>query len=85
MASAGIFDDGELQKVCDVLGETASGLTGGEIGKLLARCRIDDPHPTLTKRHRLFEALRARQVADGSWNCVIAFIKQAMAGVPQLG
>jgi uncharacterized protein (TIGR02391 family) len=81
LASAGVFDDGVLQKVCDVLGETASGLTGGEIGQLLARCRIDDPHPTLTKRHRLYEALRARQATDGSRNSVIAFVKQAMAPV----
>jgi uncharacterized protein (TIGR02391 family) len=80
LASAGVFDDGVLQKVCDVLGETASGLTGGEIGQLLARCRIDDPHPTLTKRHRLYEALRARQATDGSRNSVIA-VKQAMAPV----
>ena len=81
MASASIIDDGVLQKVCDVLGETASGLTGSEIGQLLAHCRIEDPHSTLTKRRRLFEALRTRQAADGSWNCVIAFVKQAMAPV----
>ena len=57
MASLPKFNDQTLQAICDVLGQTDTGLTGGEIGRLLRDCRISDPSPTLTKRHRLFDAL----------------------------
>lgn len=81
MASTEVFDEGVLQKICDILGDTGMGLTGGEIGKLLDRYGIDDPHPDLTKRHRLFAALQARQAADRSGNYVVLFIKAAMQPV----
>ncbi|MBC8359252.1 MAG: TIGR02391 family protein [Candidatus Aminicenantes bacterium] len=67
-----------LQKLCDILGDTHTGLTGSEIGKLLHNCRIDDPLPGYTKRHRLFEALSQRQESDGCANNIIAFIQAAM-------
>jgi hypothetical protein len=53
------WDEGVVQGVADVLGESGTGLTGGEIGKLLASLGIDDPGPGITKRDRLGEALRA--------------------------
>jgi hypothetical protein len=58
------LSENQLEAVCDVLGETSTGLTGTEIGNLLARCRIDDPSPGITKRKRLFEALHAKQQHD---------------------
>jgi uncharacterized protein (TIGR02391 family) len=70
-----------VEGIADVLGETSSGLTGSEIGTLLARCRIDDPDPSATKRRRLRDALLARQATDQASNCVINFICQAMAPV----
>jgi hypothetical protein len=45
---------------------------------LLSRCAIDDPMPGMTKRHRLFAALKARQERDGYANNVVAFVQQAM-------
>ena len=46
--------DATLQKLCDVIGDTATGLTGREIGRYLSECNIADPHPGTTKRDRLF-------------------------------
>ncbi len=54
-----------VQGVGDVLGDTALGLTGGEIGQILAQCRIPDPG-AITKRHRITEALLSEQARTGS-------------------
>lgn len=70
-----------VEDVADVLGETTSGLSGSEIGRLLDRARIEDVAPGITKRHRLREALVARQARDGAANCVIRFITEAMQPV----
>ena len=67
--------DATLQKLCDVIGDTATGLTGREIGRYLSECNIADPHPGMTKRDRLFEALRTKQKEDRCANGVLAFIK----------
>jgi uncharacterized protein (TIGR02391 family) len=72
------LSDNQLEAVCLVLGDTATGLTGTQIGTLLARCGIDDPLPGITKRKRLFEALHAKQKHDTCANNVLAFIQTAM-------
>lgn len=78
MASIPKFDDNSLQAICDVLGDTASGLVGSEMGRLLARSGIQDVEPTITKRHRLHSALSNRQRKDNCANNVVAFIQNAM-------
>jgi len=70
-----------VEGVAEVLGATDSGLTGSEIGTLLARLGIDDIFPTATKRHRLRDALVARQRRDSAANCVISFITVTMEPV----
>ena len=75
------WDDNIVQGVADVLGATDTGLTGPEIGTLLASLGIPDPGAGVTKRHRLGQALRARQAHDGAANCVIRFITEARAPV----
>lgn len=72
------FDETNLRVICDILGDTHSGLTGSEITQVLRDCHIDDPYPGDTKRHRLFEALHRRQCRDGCGNNVVAFIHSAM-------
>lgn len=47
----------KLQSIADALGDTDEGLTGSEIAHLLASARIPATDPTLTKRHRLYNAL----------------------------
>ena len=72
------FTEDNLEQVCNVLGETNSGLTGSEIGRKLRECGIADPNPAMTKRKRLFEALVARQRQDQCANNVCAFIQRVM-------
>lgn len=61
------------------MGETEGGLTGGEIGELLALCRIPEPGAGMTKWRRLYEALHNKQVRDRAANCVIKFVSVAMS------
>lgn len=70
-----------LKAVADVLADTSDGLTGSQIGDLLARLRMDDPIPTATKRDRLTEAFVARQNKDQSSRRIITFIVTAMEPV----
>jgi uncharacterized protein (TIGR02391 family) len=78
MAAIPSFDETHLEAICEVLGQTDGGLTGSEIGRYLSECNIPDPLPSYTKRHRLYEALRAKQRQDGCANNVFAFIKKVM-------
>lgn len=72
------FPNEHLQALCDILGDTDTGLTGTEIGKLLAQCDIADTASTTTKRYRLFEILQQRQQQDHCANSVVAFLHAAM-------
>src|SRR4030043_1455024 len=72
------LDENVLQSICDVLGDTGSGLTGAEIGKALSQAGIEDPDPSMTKRYRLFAALRQRQEKDECSNNVLAFVQRIM-------
>jgi len=79
------FSPTELESICGVLGDTSRGLTGTEIGNLLARLGIPDLMPTMTKRHRLFEALAKHQAETRSGNIVGAFTQEAMNPVRYTG
>lgn len=81
MAAIPSFGDAHLQRICDILADTSTGLTGSEIGRLLEQLKIADPRPGDTKRHRLFAALEARQDQDRCGNNVAAFIQAAMEPV----
>jgi uncharacterized protein (TIGR02391 family) len=85
MAAVPPFDDPTLQAVCDILGATDTGLTGSEIGRYLAECKIDDAMPHLTKRHRLFTALRQKQFQDACANNVLRFVTHVMSPVRHVG
>lgn len=79
------FSQTQLQAICDIVGDTSDGLTGSEIGKLLALCNIEDPYPNSTKRHRLYDALSRRQSRDRCANKVMAFIFLVMDPVRWVG
>lgn len=69
-----------VEAVCEVLASTDwPGLTGTEIGKLLAMLGIGDVSPTASKRDRLWAALMTKQQANQASNCIIRFITEAMA------
>lgn len=72
------FTQEQLQSISNVLGDTEKGLTGSEIGHILQQCQLDDPSPTIIKRHRIFNVLAESQnkLQDGKY--IIAFIHKAM-------
>lgn len=72
------LDIGVLQSVSDILGDTERGFSGSEIGRYLKECNIPDIAPTLAKRLRMFEALKAKQSSDNCGNNVGAFIQHSM-------
>ena len=85
MPTISSFSEQQLEAICDVLGDTNTGLTGSEIGRILAQCGIEDLDPSLTKRHRLYNALKQRQQRDHCANNVIAFVRAAMSPVRYTG
>ncbi len=72
------FNEANLEQVCNVLGDTRTGLTGSEIGRYLRECGIDDLNPGMTKRIRLYEALVAQQRVGACANNICAFIQRVM-------
>lgn len=81
MAAIPAINETQLKAICEVLGATSDGLTGTEIGRHLDECGIHDPMPSITKRDRLYEALRAKQRQDGCANHVFGFVKRVMSPV----
>ncbi len=85
MAAAPELNDATLQAICDILADTQTGLSGSEIGRHLSACGIADPTPQATKRHRLFQALHARQVQDRCGNHALRFVMEVMSPVRFIG
>jgi uncharacterized protein (TIGR02391 family) len=72
------FNSRELEAVARILGDTASGLTGSEIGYILRDCNVRDVNADMTKWKRLFNALAESQRVEQRGNRVIMFITRAM-------
>jgi uncharacterized protein (TIGR02391 family) len=72
------FTQGQLRAVADALGDTTDGLSGSEIGELLAACEIVDVEPMITKRHRLYRAFANDQNSRHARSHILAFIRKAM-------
>ncbi len=70
-----------LEQISACLGDTDTGLTGTEIGRFLKECDIYDSLPEMTKRHRLFQALKQKQDSDHCANNICNFIQKAMSPV----
>ena len=79
------FSAAELESLCKALADTASGLTGTEIGRALRQVGVHDPDPALTKWKRLYNALAERQNRDRSGDRVLAFVNHALAPVRYRG
>lgn len=68
----------QIEQIAHVIGDTNAGLTGSELGHLLAQCRIDDPEPGMTKWKRLYNAFFVAVNGSGSTNIVFQFIQHCM-------
>jgi uncharacterized protein (TIGR02391 family) len=73
-----------LEGICRIIAHTDLGLSGTEIGKLLADSKINDTNPELTKWKRLYNAFVNWQNAHQCSNNIWDFIKRAMAPVRYL-
>lgn len=75
------FEIGVLESISGILGHTTEGLSGSIIARCLHECSIKDPLPSTTKRFRLFEALKAKQLEDKCGNNVANFLQHVMSPV----
>lgn len=70
-----------LENICRVIANTETGLTGTEIGRLLAESLIEDIDPTMTKWKRLFNAFANSQNKHKCSNNILTFLSKAMQPV----
>jgi len=74
-----------LEAISKILADTEDGLTGSEIGHILANCGIPDTDASMTKWKRLYNAFVGYQNTKQYSNHVIAFIHKAMNPVRYVG
>ena len=79
MSNQPCVDPSVLEAACRVLGDTSDGLTGQEIGFILADMGVDDPAAGMTKWKRTFNALVLQQNKHQVGNHLLMFINRAMA------
>ncbi|HBN9817931.1 TPA: TIGR02391 family protein [Pseudomonas aeruginosa] len=72
------FSSQHLEAVCRVLADTAQGLSGTQIERLLQEIKVADTSPGMTKWKRLFNALAGAQNQHQVGNHLIMFINRAM-------
>lgn len=70
-----------LENICRVIANTETGLTGTEIGRLLAESLMQDTDPTMTKWRRLFNAFAHYQNKHKCSNNILTFLSKAMQPV----
>lgn len=68
----------QIERIAQIMGDTANGFTGSELGHHLAQCHIADPNPELTKWKRLYNAFCYAVNDSGSTNAVYHFIQYCM-------
>jgi uncharacterized protein (TIGR02391 family) len=73
-----VFSQSELEAIAAALGDTSQGLTGAEIGHILATLKMADPTPTTTKWKRLHNAFVARQNHTRNRRAILQFLREAM-------
>lgn len=73
------FSQIEVESIADALGDTGLGLSGSEIGHLLATLKMPDPDPGMTKRRRLLNAFVVDQNSRGKRTGILEFIRRSMA------
>src|SRR5260370_26350286 len=73
-----IFTQSELEAIAQAVADTSNGLTGSEIGHILASLKIVDPTPTMTKWKRLHNAFVERQNYSQNRRAIVQFIREAM-------
>jgi uncharacterized protein (TIGR02391 family) len=75
------FTQGQIEILAKILGDTAAGLTGNDIGNFLASCKIEDTDPGITKWKRLYNAFVNAHNKSGRDNYLLKFITKALEPV----
>lgn len=75
MSTVPCFDDMQLEEICKVLGDSA---TGSEISMMLRQMNIQDGDQTGTKWRRLREIFDGTQRRDKNANLLVAFMYKTM-------
>jgi len=73
-----VSSQSELDAIAAALADTSEGLTGAEIGHILASLKMADPTPTMTKWKRLHNAFVERQNYSHNRRAILQFIREAM-------
>jgi uncharacterized protein (TIGR02391 family) len=84
MAKQPIIQPHILESLCKVIADTSTGLTGSEIEKILADCKIIDTDPQMTKWKRLYNAFINSQYRHQDSNNILKFLQTAMQPVRYL-
>ncbi|GIP30939.1 TIGR02391 family protein [Paenibacillus sp. J2TS4] len=74
-----MFNEGQLETLCQIIADTNDGLTGSQIEFYLRASGIVDTDPNFTKWKRLYNALVNKQNESQAGNCVLTFIAKALA------
>lgn len=75
----------QLESICRTIADTADGLTGSEIGKILADSQIPDVDSTNTKWKRLYNAFVSWQKQYACSNNILNFLKSALQPIKYIG
>ncbi len=79
------FSAADVEAVSRIIGDTADGLTGTEIGSALAQVRVPDIDPGNTKWKRIFNAIASVQNKHQVGNHLIMLINEVMKPVRYTG
>jgi uncharacterized protein (TIGR02391 family) len=79
------IEGGILEGISRILGDTNSGLTGGEIGKFLPEVGIIDTDPEITKWKRIYNAFVNYQNKSNISNNILKFINKSMNPARYIG
>ena len=72
------LNQGVLERISKILGDTFDGLTGSEIGYFLRQCNITDVTPEITKWRRLYSAFAENQNNTRCSNGILKFIQTVL-------
>ena len=72
------LNQGIIERISKILGDTNDGLTGSEIAHFLQQCNINDTSPAMTKWKRLYNALAMCQNKECCSNKILRFIQSVL-------
>ena len=72
------LNQGVLERISKIIGDTSDGLKGSEIAYFLEQCNIKDVAPNITKWKRLYSALASVQSNEGQSNKILRFVQTVL-------